>query len=321
MPDHDDLAPDALRDAVLAHLESDAEITAFEPIPTGKFNTSWTVSTEEGDYVLRVAPPDDAVYLFYERRMMHQEPDLHRLLRAETNVPVAEIVAFDAGRTLLPRDFLLMERLPGRALAEAPALDHDRVLWQTGECLAQVHRLTADRYGYLGAHRPMAPQPTWAEAFRVMWSKLLADVADAGFYGAATVRRMEALLEERLDLFADRGPARLLHMDIWSQNLLVDASGDLTGIVDWDRALWGDPEIEFAVLDYCGVSEPAFWSGYGAERDASPEAGVRRVFYLLYEIQKYIVIRAGRSGDRAAADRYARQSLGIAERAFGCALA
>ncbi|OUL36382.1 hypothetical protein BV372_08175 [Nostoc sp. T09] len=59
----------------------------------------------------------------------------------------------------------------------------------------------------------------------------------------------------------------MLHMDVWFQNILVDSAGNVTGLVDFDRALWGDPEIEFAVLDYCGISEPAFWRGYGRERD------------------------------------------------------
>jgi fructosamine-3-kinase len=86
----------------------------------------------------------------------------------------------------------------------------------------------------------------------------------------------------------------------------------LTGLLDWDRALWGDPEIEFAVLDYCGISEPAFWEGYGAERDRSPEAEVRRVFYLLYELQKYIFIRRVRRNRPDQAEQYRRRSLDLA---------
>jgi hypothetical protein len=77
--------------------------------------------------------------------------------------------------------------------------------------------------------------------------------------------------------------------------------------------LWGDPEIEFAVLDDCGISEPAFWEGYGAGRDRSPEAEVRRVFYLLYEVQKYIVIRRVRGDDPGRADAYRRHSLQLAQ--------
>ncbi len=88
-------------------------------------------------------------------------------------------------------------------------------------------------------------------------------------------------------------------------------------LIDWDRALWGDVEIEFAVLDYCGISQPAFWEGYGRQRDFSGEAPARNVFYLLYELQKYIVIRAGRNNDPASAGRYKDQVMQVLRQAFG----
>ena len=75
----------------------------------------------------------------------------------------------------------------------------------------------------------------------------------------------------------------------------MDEGGHLTGVLDWDRALWGDPEIEFAVPDYCGLTAPPFGEGYGTARAASPEADVRRRFYLLYEVQKYVFIRRVRN--------------------------
>jgi aminoglycoside phosphotransferase (APT) family kinase protein len=313
----DEFPEETLRRCVLAHLPEGARVERLERIRTGKFNTSYFVDASEGEFVLRVAPDPDAVFLFYERDMMRQEPGIHRLLREHTSVPVAEIVAFDQSRKVIPRDFLLMERLPGAALSQSPGVRPEPVLEAVGRCLAEVHALTADRYGYLGEHRPMEPQATWAEAFRIMWGKLLEDIAGVGFYDAGEVERLERLLDRHLALFDRPVGASLLHMDVWAQNLLVDGAGNLTGIVDWDRALWGDPEIEFAVLDYCGVSEPAFWRGYGRERDTSPEAETRRVFYLLYELQKYIVIRAGRRGDARAAEGYKRQALAIVERAFG----
>jgi hypothetical protein len=53
----------------------------------------------------------------------------------------------------------------------------------------------------------------------------------------------------------------------------------VTGLVDFDRGLWGDIEIEFAVLDYCAISEPGFWRGYGAVREMSTSAEIRRLCY------------------------------------------
>jgi aminoglycoside phosphotransferase (APT) family kinase protein len=317
MPRMSEWSTDRLEACVRRHLpEADGPVT-FDRIRTGKFNTSYYVRADGEDLVLRIAPPADAVFCFYERGMMKQEPDIHRLLLAETDVPVARIRAFDDSHEVLDRDVLLMERLPGTALSDGPACDLDRILEQVGRCLARVHALTADAYGYLGAHRPMEPQATWAEAFRVMWGKLIDDIATTGHYSAAEAERLVGLLDAHLAAFDRPVEASLLHMDIWSQNLLVDGEGRLSGIVDWDRALWGDPEIEFAVLDYCGISRPAFWRGYGRERDSSAEARLRGVFYFLYELQKYIVIRHGRSGAPAAARRYKQEVMHIVDRQFG----
>ena len=315
--DMTDLPRDHLEACVRRHLpEADGAVT-LERIRTGKFNTSYFVRAGGEDLVLRIAPPSDAVFCFYERDMMKQEPGIHRLLREKTTVPVARVLALDESHETIDRDYLLMERLPGTALSDGPACDPDRVLEEVGRCLAEVHALTAEAYGYLGEHRPMEPQPTWAEAFRVMWGRLIDDIAATGHYDAAEAKRLVGLLDAHRAAFDRPVEASLLHMDIWSQNLLVDGEGRLSGIVDWDRALWGDPEIEFAVLDYCGISRPAFWRGYGRRRDTSRDARVRGVFYFLYELQKYIVIRHGRSGDPAAARRYKREVMHIVDQQFG----
>jgi len=86
--------------------------------------------------------------------------------------------------------------------------------------------------------------------------------------------------------------------------------------VDFDRALRGDVEIEFAVLDYCGISEPSFWEGYGARRDNSPAAMIRRQFYLLYEVQKYMPIRVWRRQDPISGGSYKQQCFALAAQLF-----
>jgi len=300
---------------VTAHLPADPDRLAFEPVRTGKHNTSYFVRGAGDDIVLRISPPDDAGFLFYEQRMMAQEPELHALLRAETSVPVADILAYDDSRALLHRDYLLMERLPGRPLTDAglSGRQMDGVLEQVGRYLAQMHALVADRYGYLGAHRPMQPQSTWVEAFAVMWNRLLDDVVACGGYRPEEANALRRLLEVYRPHFDRPVTASLLHMDIWSQNILVNDGGHVTGLVDLDRALWGDPEIEFAVLDYCGISEPSFWQGYGRARDLSFPAQIRARFYLLYEVQKYIVIRTWRRNDPVQALAYKRQSFDLAQ--------
>ncbi len=307
--------PESLRECV-GRVRPGVGQLAFTPIATGKFNTSYFVEADGEELVLRIAPPADSVFCFYERDMMRQEPGIHRLLREKTSVPVPEILLYDDSHEAIDRDYLVMERLAGRPISEAPC-DYPKVLAQVGECLAQAHGLSADQYGYLGEHQCMTPQATWAGAFVIMWGKLLEDIVNVGHYSRDEADALLRLLDAHLNLFDREIPSSLLHMDVWAQNILVDGARGLTGLVDWDRALWGDVEIEFAVLDYCGISEPAFWEGYGRERDVSAEAQIRRTFYLLYELQKYIVIREGRSHDPAGARRYKQQTMQIVRRSFG----
>jgi fructosamine-3-kinase len=294
---------------------------SFTPIGTGKHNASYWVHYADRRFVLRFAPPDDVGFLFYEQRMMRQEPALHALIRARTAIPVAEVIAHDFSRTRIDRDWLLLAALPGTPISDVAGITASQLARahnQVGAHLRALHNLTAptclgiDAFGYLGAHYPMDPQPTWAGAFRVMWNRLLDDVEACGCYSREEAQALRDLLDRHHAHFARPVTSSLLHMDVWSQNILVDESGAVTGLVDFDRALWGDVEIEFAVLDYCGISEPAFWEGYGAPRDFSPAALVRRQFYLLYEVQKYMPIEVWRRKNMPRALDYKRQSLALA---------
>ena len=310
-----------LASLVIPHLNPDPATLEFTSIQTGKHNRSFWVNCNQGRFVLRIAPPDEAGFLFYERLMMHQEPHLHALIRAKTDLPVAEIVAYDFSRTIIDQDYVLMTALPGTPLSDAPGLtaaQFHRTLAQVGEYLRQLHTLTAvdclarDEYGYLGEHHPMIPQPDWAAAFKLMWHKLLDDVVACGGYSPDEGQAMRDLLDIHEAHFHHSPPAVLLHMDVWSQNILIDEAGNVTGLVDFDRALWGDIEIEFAVLDYCGISEPAFWEGYGAPRDDSSSSQIRGLFYLLYELQKYMPIQVWRRHNLSRAMAYKQQSFSLA---------
>jgi fructosamine-3-kinase len=310
-----------LSDLVLAHLDADPASLQFHPVRTGKHNSSYWVDSNRSRFVLRIAPPDDAGFLFYERLMMRQEPELHGLIRTRTTLPVAEIAGYDFSRTRIDRDYMLLAALPGRPFGDAATLSAEqtaKALRQVGGYLRDLHALTATEclrrqaYGYLGAHHPMDPQASWVAAFRVMWNKLLDDVVACGAYSASEAGPLRDLFEIYSDLFDRPVTPALLHMDVWGENILLDMEANVTGLVDFDRALWGDVEIEFAVLDYCGISEPAFWAGYGTPRDDSPAALIRRQFYLLYEVQKYMPIRIWRRNDPQGAARYKRQCLSLA---------
>ena len=293
----------------VAGLLSEDDQPEVVPISTGKFNTSFFISAGV-EWVIPIAPPQNAVFIFYEHDVMLQETGIHRLLLEKISVPVAPIITYDDSLQHIDRDFIVMERLLGRPISDV-SCNCARVLEQVGDFLRQTHSQTADTYGYIGEHRPMEPQNRWVDAFHTMWNRLIDGIVDVGHYSESESAMFRDLLDRHLTLFDCDIHSSFLHMDVWAENILVDDNNTVTGLVDWDRALWGDPDIEFAVLDYCGISEPAFWNGYGTVRDTSTEVRVRQVFYLLYELQKYIIIRQGCGNDSTRARQYKQQVFDI----------
>lgn len=283
------------------------------PFGAGKFSQTFLVSAGDDEYVLRVAPPDDLLQLFYEYRMMRQEPALHALIEARTDVPIPKILTHDFSRERIDRDYLIMNRVPGAALSEVShRLSSDQVsaiLAELGRCVAKLHAVHIDRHGYVGDHRPMEPQPTWPDAFAIMWRKLIDDCVACGVYVEDDRTLAMEVFDEHREVFDPAAPASVCHMDLWIANVLVH-EGRFSALFDFDRACYGDRENDLAVAEYCGLTREPFWRGYvetgGARLDGSREQRIRRLFYLLYEHAKYIVISMStRRSDPPRAHGYA----------------
>ncbi|MHC4444300.1 MAG: phosphotransferase family protein [Planctomycetota bacterium] len=315
-PTEDNIPMETLVEVVAFNINTPREKIRLQRCPTGKFNTTYFITGTDQPLAIRIAPPNDPNYvLFYEYRMMRQEPSVHAKIQANTDVPIPSIIAHDTSHKKIDRDYLIMNKMSGTPISDHPGLsrrDLNNVLCQVGRGLKQVHAIHGKKYGYVGEHKPMPPQNDWTDAFIIMWNKLIDDIEKCGGYSTDQAAYMRRLFDKHIKIFDRKVPASLLHMDVWAQNILTDDRGNMTCLLDWDRALWGDPEIEYAVLDYCGISEPAFWEGYGSTRETSPEAQLRQLFYLLYELQKYIFIRQVRYQSPTRAAQYRRQSLQLA---------
>lgn len=71
----------------------------------------------------------------------------------------------------------------------------------------------------------------------------------------------------------------LVHWDLWDPNIFVDPeSGRITGLIDFERAMWADPLIEGNFMQ----PSPALMEGYGHPVTQPAEATARRYLYDLY---------------------------------------
>jgi aminoglycoside phosphotransferase (APT) family kinase protein len=299
------------RQMVAAAFGPDAAIRRYDDLRDGFFNAAYQIDLVSGQrVVLKVAPPADVRVLRYESGILRTEVEMLRLVAEHTNVPVPAVYYHDDARTLIDGEYFLMSFVTGEAyhhVREAYTPQRREMVEQTvGGYLREINSIEGPFFGY----PTMAGQQfrTWRAAFLAMFDNLLQDGIDMNVelpLGYDLLRRQVEHVAPVLD--AVRTP-RLVHWDLWDGNIFVEPkTGLITGLIDFERALWGDPLMEFQYRTF--ETSPAYEAGYGVARLAEPDALARRTLYNLYLYLIMIIECAYRHYETDDQERWARQQL------------
>jgi hygromycin-B 7''-O-kinase len=187
-----------------------------------------------GDLVLKLFPPVDLAGCRVEAGVL-------AAVQGKLPVPAPRVLA--AGK----HDgwgYILMSRLPGVPLDTAwdrvSARERDVLASQLGETVAMLHRL---------------PPPGISGWWPADWPAFVARQR-AGCVREQRSLGLPGLWTSQLDAFLDAvalpmRPPVLLHTEVMSQHLLVSETADgwrLSGLIDFEPAMRGDREYEFAAV-------------------------------------------------------------------------
>ncbi|MCP2196449.1 Phosphotransferase enzyme family protein [Lentzea flava] len=273
---------------------ADADLTEFtvRPLGGGTYNSVYRVTSPEGDFVLKVSPAGRPG-LTYERNLMRTEAMFCTLGHAVA--PVPEVVHTDFSRSRVPGDALLTTCLPGEPLFGRSDVDRPLIRRQLGTAVAALHEITGPGFGYpqLGLHS------SWTSAFFAMVDAVK---ADAERYGVTLPE-----IPLNASVFDEVKRPALVHFDLWDGNVL--AGGGLTGLVDGERAFWGDPVAEFSSLAlFSSIEQDTdFLTSYGFEFTDS--ARVRLAAYQAYLYSIMLVERVPRGSTDPEMERLITDAL------------
>ena len=224
--------------------------------------------------VLKVAPPPALPLLSYETDLLRTEVDFYA--RAEAaGLPVPRVEGADFARSACASDYFVMTRVPGRPLLGARrGLTREelagvrRQLGRAAARLAAVSRTGNHGYDPPGARSSRA---TWRAAFEAMLGNLLADAARWRVRLPRPAAELSALVAAHAAALDAVDAPHLVHFDLWDGNVFVErAAGGarLSGLIDGERAFWGDPLFELPSLALFGEIEgdEAFLLGYAEEQ-------------------------------------------------------
>jgi aminoglycoside phosphotransferase (APT) family kinase protein len=139
-----------------------------------------------------------------------------------------------------------------------------------GRVLREIHRISMTAFGYIGPHGVWTPHATNKAYMSFQFGKKLTEFVERG--GAPKLAdRLRAFVEQRTPLLDGCAAARLCHYDFHAGNVLIerkDGSLHVSGILDFENAIAGDPLMDIAKTFNYAVREDetkktALLAGYG----------------------------------------------------------
>lgn len=262
----------------------------------GFFNVAYEIILPDQSVILKIAPPVNANIMTYEKNMMEVEVDSLRLVKDKTNVPVPEVLFYDSSHLICDADYFFMSKVEGisfsQAKKEGMSSDvQEQILKQVGYLNKEMNQITGNNFGYVGLKEMQGSN--WEDVFETMVESILKDGERVKIDLGLSYEEVRNTIKKSKGALRGVIEPKFVHWDIWDGNVFVH-NGSITAIIDFERAMWADPLMEYFFRAHS--SNEAFNSGYGENlRKNYP------VKALLYDLYLYLIM-AIETGYRCYAD-------------------
>ncbi|CAM4500823.1 aminoglycoside phosphotransferase (APT) family kinase protein [Paenibacillus endophyticus] len=255
--------------------------SAAVELTDGWANAAYLVTLEDGKQVIvKAAPPAGTKLMSYERGLMKTEVEVLQLVKKAGNVPVPFVYAYDVSESLVNCEYFIMEKLEGEPYNKVKSSlteeQQARIDYQLGVYNRELNEIRGERFGLYAAAEEVVL--SWQETFMNLLLGVLADGEREGVVLPASYATIRSETAKRAAALDEITEPRLISWDLWDGNVFIK-DGKVSGIIDFERALWGDPLMEHYFSHF--NQSAAFLAGYGL-KELSPEQLRRRALYDLY---------------------------------------
>lgn len=255
---------------------------ALVELKDGWFNAAYSLRLADGRHVvLKIAPPQDAELMQYEQNIMVTEVAAMRLVQQNPAIPVPQIYFFDDTHDLCDAAYFFMEKMRGDSLAhvkaDLPEATKTAVDHQIGQIIRQINQFPGTYFGYDG--NPALRADTWPAAFLKIVESVLADAARKEVRFDFGYDELRAAIHKHAPALEAITTPCLVHWDAWNPNFFVK-DGRISGIIDFERALWAEPLMEAQFRPFHGDGITDQMRGYGKTSFTFAEAQRSHLYTL-----------------------------------------
>jgi hygromycin-B 4-O-kinase len=211
-------------------------VSDFSPLTEGLASQAFAFRHAAADYVVRVSRSIDG---FAKDRFVYRS-------FASPDLPIPEVL--DIGQLDDTHAFCVSRRMPGMRLQDMDDAHLSRLVGPTVQLVATIAVADIRRTHGFGRFDTtgIGPYERWHDFLSGIMDPQRYDWAQAGRTAhMPTIRALWRLVAE----LAAQCPEerRLIHGDFGAYNVLTDGE-HVTAVIDWDRALFGDPLYDVANL-------------------------------------------------------------------------
>ena len=264
-----DLQPSvATAQAIVDRTISEQPVATISKLHGGEISAVYEIAFVDEAYpplVLKVYPDE----LHWK---MQKEVTVIGLIQNRLSVSVPRILLADDSKRLLGLNFTLMTKLDGSILGrlETTLVSAQRLsaYAQIGQLLRAFHFISMEAFGYIGPKGIWTAHPTNQVYLTHQFQRKLNEFTERGG-NARLAQQVAGHIADCTELLSACTHAVLCHNDLHAGNLLATVSNGsvlLTGVLDFEGALAGDPLMDVAKALYYldAESRRALLEGYGA---------------------------------------------------------
>jgi fructosamine-3-kinase len=138
-----------------------------------------------------------------------------------------------------------------------------------------MNGIAGKSFGYMGL--PEKQGIDWKSVFLNMIEEVLKDGERIEIGLGTGYDEVRDLIDKAAFSLSEVKKPFFVHWDLWDGNVFVK-DGKITGIIDFERAMWAEPLLEFCFRGHISIKE--FYAGYGA--NLREEAPIRALLYDTY---------------------------------------
>ena len=223
----------------------DKTVVKIKELTEGMCNVTYHVVFDDGsESILKIAAKDRTGNTSNEINLMKAEVEAMRLVSGKCSFKVAEVQYYDCSRTVCSGDYFFMEKIPGENYAflkdKLPESVIKALNREIGQISKELTAITNARFGFLGDERRYT---ALFDFVKTMLMNLLSDARKKRIDTGCDAQRLIEELDSDKKLFDEVRSATLVHWDMWEGNVFVSGH-HVSGIIDWERALWGEPFMD-----------------------------------------------------------------------------